>query len=102
MSSWNDIVSGRHDRVLIGGFECALSADDVNQWTEYVTATAEFKRLQEACIQLDAAELAVADLEHCQEVVREREYAYHELYAVGKAWYAGLVEHRCDRRAHRT
>ncbi len=94
MSTWRAFSEGRTERILGGEFRCRLNCDEVNEWNEHVVSTPEFKRLQAAEIAVAAAYMALVDYDQCASSIREQEDATRAMFAVAKAWFAGLTERR--------
>lgn len=80
---------------LVGGFEADLCCECRNDWTEFVRAAPEYRRLREIDLTLNAAYGKGAATTHSEDALRglerERIEVQDRLYEIGKTWHAARV-----------
>ena len=96
--AWENVVHGRRDVKLTGDFNCALAVEEENEWREHSVRTPERQALRHAEVQVNVLSIALfADSSLRPELqlwMERKRDAEDGMYAVAKAWFAGLVERR--------
>lgn len=86
---------------LVGEFSCSLTADEANEWHEYIRGNTVFNEYVRG---LDEWDINLRMLSNpdggigfngCRDIADKNRRLKEQLYDIGKAWYAEL----CVRRA---
>jgi hypothetical protein len=98
MSDWEEAVKGRRAVKLLGGFNCYLTTDEENEWTEMLRATSEHARLTELMRVGGLLAIRLRAGHECRDELYDVAKACDELenqcFGIGKEWFAGLKERR--------
>jgi len=95
---------------LHGGFECELTCEQTNLWSEFVENTPEFERVKKNSAAKWAAENSrECDTQKLIDLFIESQAARVAMYHVAKKWYAALeaaedekLKQEASRRANET